>query len=235
MPVDHGIRVDGLTVSALSSRHAETFNLGLRSFINEAHLLAQFNHPSLVKVLRFWEANGTAYMVMPFYEGKTLKETLVEMQTPPSESWLRDFLAHILDALKVMHAEQCFHRDIAPDNILMTKDCPVLLDFGAARRLLEHKDQAVTAIFKPSYAPIEQYGQADGMTQGAWTDLYALASVMHLAIMGKLPPRAMERMLSDSLEPLARAAAVAMPGHRPRTGAEAKRPASIHRGVLCAA
>ncbi len=212
MPEDYAVREAGVTVSVKSSRHAETFSIGLRSFINEARLLAQFNHPSLVKVHRFWEANGTAYMVMPYYEGKTLKDTLAQMSEPPTQAWLRGLLGHLLDALAVIHAEQCFHRDIAPDNIVMTRDCPVLLDFGAARRLIEEKNQAVTAIVKRSYAPIEQYGQSEDMTQGAWTDLYALASVMYLAIMRKLPPTSMDRVVSDTFQPLATAAPAAMPG-----------------------
>ena len=88
MPSSLAARPDGVTVSVKSQRHAETFAAGLRSFINEARLLAQFDSPSLVKVYRFWEANGTAYMVMPFYEGLTLKQALLEMKSPPGEEWL---------------------------------------------------------------------------------------------------------------------------------------------------
>ena len=212
MPGDYAVRSERLTVSVRSNRHADSFGIGLRSFVNEAKLLARFDHPSLVKVHRYWEANGTAYMVMPFYEGRTLKDALAEMDVPPSEGWLREVLGHILEALVVIHAEQCFHRDIAPDNILMTRDGPVLLDFGAARRLLEEKHQAVTAILKRGYAPIEQYGQSAEMSQGAWTDLYALASVVHLAIMGVLPPPAIDRLVRDKLEPLEQAAQAKWPG-----------------------
>src|SRR5918999_401773 len=84
---------DGVTVVMRSDRHAETFAAGLRSFINEARLLAQFDHHSLVKVYRFWEANGTAYMVMPFYEGITLKQALSQLGGPPDEAWLKTLLA----------------------------------------------------------------------------------------------------------------------------------------------
>ena len=83
MPAALAGRSVGATVAVKSKRHLETFQAGLRSFINEARLLAQFDHPSLVKVYRFWESNGTAYMVMPFYQGITLKETLAAMRTPP--------------------------------------------------------------------------------------------------------------------------------------------------------
>src|SRR5919198_5150264 len=115
-------RGPGATVAPTSSGNVETFQIGLRSFINEARLLAQFDHPSLVKVYRFWEANGTAYMVMPFYEGITLKKALLTLGGPPTEAWLKDLLRPLLDALAHLHRSDCFHRDIAPDNILILKD-----------------------------------------------------------------------------------------------------------------
>ena len=109
MPSGLAARKSGVTV-AKSKQHVETFQAGLRSFINEARLLAQFDHPSLVKVHRFWEANGTAYMIMPFYEGSTLKETLRQRGEPPTELWLKQLLGHLLDALEIIHKENCFHR-----------------------------------------------------------------------------------------------------------------------------
>jgi serine/threonine protein kinase len=123
------------------------FDAGLDSFINEARLLAQFDHPSLLKVYRFWRANGTAYMVMPFYEGHTLKETLRQMGTPPDERWLTALLASLTEALAVIHAEHCLHRDIAPDNVLLLADSgrPLLLDFGAARQVIGDATHRQTA------------------------------------------------------------------------------------------
>jgi hypothetical protein len=190
-------------VTVKSERHRETFEAGLRSFVNEARLLAKFDHPSLLKVYRFWEANGTAYMAMPFYEGMTLKATLAAMSTPPDEERLREWLLPLLDALTVMHQASCFHRDIAPDNILLTRDGPLLLDFGAARRVIGDMTHALTVVLKPGYAPIEQYGDAPNMQQGAWTDLYALACVVYYAVSGRTPMSSVERMMSgDALEPL---------------------------------
>ncbi|MCW7541941.1 serine/threonine protein kinase [Aquabacterium sp. A7-Y] len=195
------------TVAPKSERHVETFNIGLRSFVNEARLLARFDHPALVKVHRFWEANGTAYMVMPYYKGPTLKRALADRGSAPDEATLRGWLNPVLDALAVMHAEQCFHRDIAPDNILLTDAGPLLLDFGAARRVVGDMTHALTVVLKPGYAPIEQYGDVPSMTQGAWTDLYALACVVYYAITGKTPVSSVERLISDRLEPLSRLAA----------------------------
>ena len=208
MPSDLARRTPGGAVSVRSERHAETFGTGLRSFVNEARLLARFDHPSLVKVYRFWEANGTAYMVMPYYDGATLTEALRRLSAPPDEAWLKTLLSQVLDALEVIHAERCYHRDIAPDNILMLPEgTPVLLDFGAARRVIGDAAQALTVILKPGYAPIEQYAEDPGMKQGPWTDLYALASVAHYAIMGRAPVAAVARVMSDPQVPLVQAAA----------------------------
>ena len=194
-------------VSVKSERHRETFQAGLKSFVNEARLLARFDHPALVKVFRFWEANRTAYMAMPYYEGPTLKHALADLGAPPPEALLREWMRPLLDALSVMHKEQCYHRDIAPDNILLTDRGPLLLDFGAARRVIGDMTHALTVVLKPGYAPIEQYGEAASMAQGPWTDLYALASVVHYAVTGRAPMTSVERIMGDAMEPLATVAA----------------------------
>lgn len=208
MPATLAQRGDGLRVTLRSERNAETFEAGRRSFVNEARLLAQFDHPALVKVYRFWEDNGTAYMVMPYYEGVTLKRALLERSAPPDEAWLKRLLAPLLDALEVMHAAQVYHRDIAPDNILLLSgERPLLLDFGAARHVISDMTQALTVILKPGYAPVEQYAEMPELKQGAWTDLYALGAVVHLAITGRVPPPAVGRLVNDSLVPLTQQAA----------------------------
>ncbi len=209
MPSALAARGGGSQVQVKSQRYRETFDAGLKSFINEARLLAEFDHPALVKVYRFWEANGTAYMVMPYYEGVTLKHLLRSLPKPPDEPWLRAMLTPLTGALEVIHADQCFHRDIAPDNVMMlggNHDRPLLLDFGAARLVVGDMTQALTVILKPGYAPVEQYAEIPGMQQGAWTDVYALAAVVYYAIMGKTPPPAVGRLLKDTYEPLVEAA-----------------------------
>ncbi|HSC65701.1 MAG TPA: protein kinase [Caldimonas sp.] len=204
MPASMAARVNGSSAIVVKSeRHLDTFRAGLKSFVNEARLLARFDHPSLVKVYRFWEENGTAYMVMPYYEGPTLKAALAELGRPPTEDELRAWLKPLLDALAVMHASQCYHRDISPDNILLTPRGPLLLDFGAARRVIGDMTHAITVVLKPGYAPIEQYGEVATMAQGAWTDLYALACVVYYAIAGKTPTSSVERLMDDRVEPLA--------------------------------
>jgi serine/threonine protein kinase len=208
MPSALATRTQAMTVAVRSTRHTETFAAGLRSFINEARLLARFDHPSLLKVHRFWEAHGTAYMVMPYYAGITLAKLLAQAGGPPDEARLRALLDPLLDALDLMHSAHCYHRDIAPDNILILPDGrPLLLDFGAARRVIGDMTQTLTVILKTGYAPVEQYGELPDMAQGAWTDLYALGSVLQFAITGHTPPQAVARFIADKREPLAIAAA----------------------------
>ncbi len=204
MPMSIASRVDNTQIAPMTERHRETFDVALASFINEGKLLAQFDHPSLVKVYRFWEANGTAYMVMPFYEGRTLRDTIRSLEQPPDEAWLLALLQPLTKALSVIHAANCFHRDIAPDNVMLLArtGAPLLLDFGAARRVIGDRTQALTAILKPGYAPIEQYAEVPHLRQGSWTDVYALAAVIYWAIKGSTPPSAVGRMLKDSYVPL---------------------------------
>jgi hypothetical protein len=209
MPSALASRAGGSQVQVKSERHRETFEVGRKSFVNEARLLAQFDHPSLVKVYRFWEANGTAYMVMPFIEGVTLKDALREMDGRPDEAWLRALLEPLTEALMVIHAEQCYHRDIAPDNIILLAGTgrPLLVDFGAARHVIGDMTQALTVILKPGYAPLEQYAEIPGMKQGPWTDVYALAAVVYHAITGRTPPPSIGRLVNDTFEPLSRVSA----------------------------
>ena len=187
-----------------SKLHQEDFDLGLRSFLNEAKLLARFDQPSLVKVYRFWEENGTAYMVMPFYRAQTLRQLRQESgSVAVTEAWLMAMLEPLLDALAEMHRAEVYHRDIAPDNILWCADNrPVLLDFGAARRVLADRTQHLTAVLKPQFAPIEQYADARSMRQGPWTDIFALASTCYFMLTGRPPLPATARILSDDLPPL---------------------------------
>jgi serine/threonine protein kinase len=206
-------------VVARTPRHQAHYDLGLKSFINEARLLASFDHPALVKVYRFWAENGSAYMVMPFYEGITLKKWVKTLGAAPSEAWLRALAEQLVDALDVLHHEHCYHRDVAPDNVLLLHDKraasyleqkprPLLLDFGAARRVISDATQNLTAILKPGYSPVEQYNNDElAMKQGAWTDVYALCAVLYAAVVGKVPPSSIARVVKDDLVPARIAAA----------------------------
>jgi hypothetical protein len=212
MPTALAGRGLGAMLSVRSPALAGTFAAGLESFFNEARMLARFDHPSLVKVYRFWKANGTAYMVMPYYAGHTLKEARRGMTEAPDEAWLRALVEPLLGALEVLHGEGVYHRDIAPDNILLLPDGrPVLLDFGSARRVIGDRTQSLTAILKPNFAPVEQYADEAGLRQGPWTDLYALGATVHYLLTGQAPPPAVMRAVRDALPVLGARAGATTP------------------------
>lgn len=200
LPASLAVRTPNGQVQVRDKRHNGTFDAGMKSFINEARLLAQFDHAALVKVYRFWEMAGTAYMVMPLYQGITLKAYLEQSTEPLQEDRLLHWLEALTQALEVMHQQQCYHRDISPENIIIQEGTglPILLDFGAARRAIGTVSQPFTVILKASYAPIEQYAEVPSMTQGPWTDVYALAAVAHFLITGKTPPSSVARMVNDT-------------------------------------
>ncbi|WP_231879099.1 serine/threonine protein kinase [Collimonas arenae] len=184
-----------------SQRHRETFTIGLKSFIKEARLLAQFDHPALIKVYRFWEQNNTAYMAMRYYEGRTLKSVVQNSPAQITEAWLKSMLKPMLEALAAMYRVQILHRDISPDNIMIQKSGEaVLLDFGAARQIIGDMTHSLTVILKPGYAPIEQYADDAMMKQGPWTDIYSLSAVIYFAIVKSAPPTSVARMIKDPIE-----------------------------------
>ncbi|NHZ89576.1 protein kinase [Massilia sp. CCM 8733] len=202
MPAMLALRQGDLSIALRGERFAATFKTGQAGFINEARLLAKFDHPGLIKVLRFWEDHGTAYMATPCYEGLTLKQRLAGGRAL-GEAEIMRMLAALLGALETLHRAQCFHRDIALDNILMQPDgTPVLLDFGSARKLIGDLVDDSSIMLKPGYSPIEQYTDDPAFPQGPWTDIYALGAVIHILVSGQLPPAAVVRSISDNYQPL---------------------------------
>ncbi len=183
------------------------YAIGLRSFINEAKLLARFEHPALVKVYQFWLDRGTGYMVMPLHTSPTLKTWVRHHPEPPPANWLRSYLLQTIDALALLHREQCLHRDVSPDNLLVVEDAhPLLLDFGAARQAVGREGQD-SVMFKPGFAPLEQHGETAELRQGPWTDIYSLCAVGYFAITRRAPPSAVARAQGQALPSLAERAA----------------------------
>jgi serine/threonine protein kinase len=189
-----GRDTDHLTVSPHSKDDAETFEYGLIRFVDEARTLAQLDHPSVVRVRDFFEENGTAYLVMDYYEGLTLSEYISHQPTARlSESQALNVISPILDGLREVHAKGFLHRDIKPQNIYLTVgNRPILLDFGAARFAMGERSRSLSVVLSEGYAPIEQY-QRNGK-QGPWTDVYGAAATLFVCVTGKTPPTAMDRL-----------------------------------------
>jgi serine/threonine protein kinase len=180
------------TLCANDPSHEEVFNYGLTRFLDEARTLAKFQHPSIVHVHRFLEANGTGYLIMDFEQGQTLWSVL-RRHAPLDEAAVLSLLLPLLEGLCVVHEQSFLHRDIKPANVLMRdKGGPVLLDFGAARLAMERQGGELTVMLTPGYAPLEQYSSTD--QQGAWTDLYALGGTAYHCMIGQAPIAATERI-----------------------------------------
>ncbi|NOQ34465.1 MAG: protein kinase [Methylococcaceae bacterium] len=199
MPMDIAIRQQGITVRAKTTLQEDTenFDWGLKAFLQEARILAQFQHPNIIQIHRFFEANGTAYIVMDYVEGETL-HTRLEHQGKLSETELTDMLLPLIEGLKKVHEAGILHRDIKPANIIIRTDgSPLLIDFGAARQKINNrtKSQPITALITPGYAPMEQYHSSGHL--GAWSDIYALSAVSYHCLSGSPPPEAPARIKRD--------------------------------------
>ena len=196
LPSDIATRTADRSVAPQASEFRGDFQWGLERFLDEARTLARFDHRHIVKVYRFFEAHGTAYIVMEYAEGETLSAYL-ERKGTLSEAELKGILYPLLDGLEAVHGADFLHRDIKPGNIVLrdVDGSPVLLDFGAARQAIGAKSRSVTSIVTPGYAPIEQYSSRGH--QGAWTDIYALGGVCYRALTGQVPDDATDRMRND--------------------------------------
>ncbi|QHM75699.1 Serine/threonine-protein kinase PK-1 [Mixta theicola] len=204
MPASLAVRNDDLSLGLRSERFSKLFNAGLGSFIQEARLLARFNHPGLLHVLRFWEENGTAYMGTLWYSGMSLKAWQQQHGDAINEAWIRQLLPPLFGAISTIHQAGYLHRDIALDNIqIQENQLPVLLDFGSARKEIGNLSDETEIMLKPGYAPIEQYSEESDSDQGPWTDIYALGAVLHTLITGSPPPASVVRCIEDHYQPLA--------------------------------
>jgi serine/threonine protein kinase len=197
LPGELAARAAGGAVTPLSGAREADYRWGLERFLQEARTLARFEHPNIVRVLRYFEANATAYMVMDYERGEPLKTVLQHSPQPP-EALLKELARPLLDGLAVVHAGGFLHRDIKPDNIVVRANGqPVLIDFGAARNAIGGTTRSLTAVLTPGYAPLEQYS-GEGR-QGPWTDLYAFAGVLYRAVTNHAPPDAVTRLRADSV------------------------------------
>ena len=188
MPAQIALRIDESQVSPRTSSHAATFAKGLKAFINETRTLARCNHPSLVRIMHLFEANATAYRVMPRYPAQRLIDVRPGMTEPPDEEAVRALLDALLGALQAFHLAGEGHGKVSPSNILLLDDNqPVLLGPGAAgRTIVSDPIDALKTSGEPCFAPIEQLVEADTPLQPSF-DLYALAGVARYWMSGELP------------------------------------------------
>ncbi len=203
-PREFASRVEGQThISIFSGERSIQFNSGKTKFIEEAQRLAKFNQKKgIVHVYDYFEQNDTAYIIMEYVEGETYKERLKRMGKIPYQEAL-DVIIQVLDILDVVHSSGIIHRDIAPDNIMLTKEGDVvLLDFGASRFAATEQSKSLSVILKSGYAPEEQY-RSHG-NQGPWTDVYAVSATFYKLVTGVTPQASIERHAKDLLKPMSK-------------------------------
>ena len=184
LPGEFAARKEASTVVPKSNTDAQDYHWGLTRFLDEARTLARFKHPHLNQVYRFFESNGTAYMVLEYINGETLADRL-SREPYLEEADLQRLLDEVLSGLAVMHEAGYVHRDIKPGNLMLREEdgSAVVLDFGAARQAVGQRSKPITSILTPGYAPIEQYdSKADDV--GPWSDIYALGMVAYRCISG---------------------------------------------------
>jgi serine/threonine protein kinase/HAMP domain-containing protein len=186
LPEEFAFRALDNTVQARDDMDQEFYQNGLDSFLVEARTLATFRHRHIVRVARFFEANKTAYMVLEYERGQSLKSWRKTRGDNIDEKTIVALLAPLLDGLEVVHNSGYLHRDIKPDNIYVRDEdgSLVLLDFGAARQTSIEKSE-IGMVVTPGYGPIEQY--AGGGRQGPWTDIYSLGATLFWLITGRKP------------------------------------------------
>lgn len=197
LPADIALRDDDSSIRPSSDENRPTFEWGLTRFLDEARTLATFRHPNIVRVMRFFEANATAYMVMEFVNGASLTDW-IKSRRPLPQAAMEKIIVPLVEGLGVIHRSNYLHRDVKPGNIYIRSDgSPVLLDFGAARSTAGGGE--LTAVVSPGYAPVEQYSESS--VQGPWTDLYAVGGVMYWMVTGNKPVDATARLRDDPQTP----------------------------------
>ena len=192
---------DHVSLTPYTGSASEEHALGIEKFIDEAKALAKFqDHAGIVKVNESFRANNTAYMVMQYLDGMTLKEYLKRQpgEKMPFEMAVKAMIP-IMDALREVHKAGFVHRDISPDNIFITQQRQIkLLDFGSARYAIGEHSKSLTSVLKHGYAPVEQYSSKGN--QGPWSDVYAVAATIYRCVTGEAPPDAMERIQDDTIK-----------------------------------
>lgn len=200
LPSTLALRVGADPVPDVSESNLAAFRYGLRCFFEEGKALARLNHPNVVRVLNFFRANETVYMVMRYERGRTLREHIRAHRGALRESWVRRTFAQLLNGLREVHSNKLLHLDIKPANIYVRNDgTPLLLDFGAARQTLSEEAARLPPMYTPGFSSPEHHGAREHL--GPWSDIYSVGASIYACLGASAPQPADQRLQKDRLVP----------------------------------
>jgi len=203
LPNSLALRKAGQIEPQVPDENLPAFRYGMKCFFEEGRSLARLMHPNVVRVLNFFRANNTVYMVMQFERGRTLHDYIQRHRAQVSERFIRNVFTRMLNGLREVHAHKLLHLDIKPSNIYLRADgTPVLLDFGAARQTLVQEQAMLKPMYTPGFASPEHYTDREKL--GPWSDIYSVGATMHACVAGSAPPRSDERAKKDMFVPLSK-------------------------------
>lgn len=199
LPTSIALRNDGATVQP-NSDDVALFRHGLKCFFDEGLSLAKIDHKNIVRVINFFRANETVYMVMQYERGKSLQDFILGQTEPVSEKFIRRVFGELSNGLREVHTQKLLHLDIKPANIYIRLDgSPVLLDFGSARQALSESQAKISPSYTPGFASPEQY--YDRKLLGPWSDIYSIGATMYSCLTRTSPLAANQRIKKDLLIP----------------------------------
>ncbi|MDR0777313.1 MAG: serine/threonine protein kinase [Azonexus sp.] len=200
LPNSLALRGTGDIKPVIKPEHQAAFRYGMKCFFEEGRALAKLSHPNVIRVLNFFRANETVYMVMEYEHGRTLQEFIQKHQGHISERFIRGVFTRMLNGLREVHSHKLLHLDLKPSNIYLRSDnAPVLIDFGAARQTLSSDEQILKPMYTPGFASPEHYGSRSDL--GPWSDIYSVGASMYSCLAGGAPLAADERLKKDALVP----------------------------------
>jgi len=201
LPAGLSLRGKGEIVPTISPEHTNLFRYGMKCFFEEGRALAKISHPNVVRVINFFRANETVYMVMQYERGRTLQEHIVQRKGEIKENFIRHVFVQLMNGLREVHTNKLLHLDLKPANIYIRNDgIPLLLDFGAARQTLLTDAPRLNPMYTPGFAAPEQYKNRD--TLGPWTDIYSIGATMFACLSGMAPQAADQRAEKDRMQPV---------------------------------
>src|SRR3954469_9262411 len=204
LPASLVLRTEGDIVRASSVENLTSFRYGMNCFFEEGRALAKINHPNVVRVLNFFRANETVYLVMRYERGRTLQKHIENRKGLPEETWMRATFAQLLNGLREVHTNKLLHLDIKPANVFLRSDgSPLLIDFGAARQTLSAEGVKLPPTYTIGFAAPEQYARKAEL--GPWTDIYSVGATAYSCFAGAAPQPAHLRLEKDELLPARRA------------------------------